>query len=554
MVPVRHYRHAAGGLILLLALGACDREPRGEPSPHITQVVGDATEPVVLQIGGDTLILGTPVLEFYRARQYRQAWTDYDEILDRGWALLQAMEGAGADGLDPARYRFPTALRLVQQVEEDSIDEDDEPAQMATVDMVLSEVFGRYANHLAGGVLEPDQSGLDWRIPKDTVDVQALLTRLSSDEAPGDIVASLRPTAPEYETLMEQLERYRGIAANGGWPQVPDELPTDVGARAPGVAVLRTRLIAEGDAEETRLAQAGSTEPDAFDESLKAALEHFQTRHALTPDGRIGPSTRKELNTTAEERVQQIVLSLDQWRWLPHDLGERYILVNVAGFELDYVKDGRIALSMNVVVGQEGWETPIFTDTMEHIVVNPYWNIPESIKQDETIPALQQDPGYLERNNMEALSGNQVVAPEAIDFSNLDAYSYRQRPGRDNALGAVKFLFPNEHNVYLHDTPADQYFSESSRAFSHGCIRLEKPIDLARMLFADVTQRSPDDLDELRSRDTEQWVQVTRPLPVYILYFTAWATRDGRMSFYPDVYERDRRLEEQAAERLTIAT
>src|SRR5690606_35986043 len=155
---------------------------------------------------------------------------------------------------------------------------------------------------------------------------------------------------------------------------------------------------------------------------------------------------------------------------------------------------------MNVVVGQEGWETPIFADTMEHIVVNPYWNVPASIKQEEVIPAIRRDPGYLSRTNMEALSGSRVGAASSIDYGNLEAYSFRQRPGRSNALGAVKFLFPNDNNIYLHDTPASQYFSAHSRAFSHGCIRLEKPLDLARALLADVTETSPDRLDALLAR------------------------------------------------------
>ncbi len=536
----------------LLLAGACDREPLGEPSPHITELLSQRSGPVTVRLAdGDTVVLSEPVVAFYRARGYRQAWTDYDEIRDRGWSLLKAMEHSAADGLDPERYRFPVALSMVQQVEEDSIEERDEPAQMATVDMVLSEVLGRYANHLAGGVLEPNESNLNWQIPKDTVDIQALLTRLASDEEPGDIVASLRPTVPEYHALMEQLARYRQIAASGGWPQVPDEVPEEVGATGEAVGALRRRLIAEGDPEEARLAQRGQAAANTFDAELKAAVEHFQERHALAPDGRVGGSTLAQLNVSAEDRVRQILLNMDQWRWLPHDLGERYILVNVAGFELEYVKQGDVALAMNVVVGQEGWETPIFTDTMEHIVVNPYWNVPASIEREEVIPAIQRDPSYLARNNMEAVAGSRVVS--TLDYSNLEAYSFRQRPGADNALGQVKFLFPNKNNIYLHDTPADQYFSEHSRAFSHGCIRLEKPLELARMLFTDVTGRPASDVDQLLERDGEQWVQVTTVLPVYILYFTAWAGRENTMRFYPDVYERDRRLEEQAEQELRLS-
>ena len=537
---------------LTLGVGACDREPQNEPSPFLQELLSGADGGVVLELpGGDTLNISSEVVAFYHAQGYRQAWTNYDEIEEGGWTMLRVMESAVSDGLDPERYRFPVALSMVQQVEEDSLPEEDEPAQMARVDLVLSEVFGRYAHHLRGGVLEPAESGLDWRIAKDTADVQGLLTQLSEGADAEAMVASLRPQAPAYNALMEQLAKYRKIAAAGGWPEVPGELEAEIGSTAPGVAVLRQRLIAEGDAEEVRLAGMGNAAATTFDENLKAALEHFQNRHGIAADGAIGPSTLKELNTSAESRVQQILLNLDQWRWLPQDLGERYILVNVAGFEMEYVRNDSVALAMAVVVGQEGWETPIFTDTMEHIVFNPYWNVPASIKEDEVIPAIRSDPSYLSRNNMEALAGGRVV--NAVDYGNLDAYTFRQRPGGKNALGQVKFLFPNEHNVYLHDTPADQYFARTSRAFSHGCIRLEKPLELARVLLEDVTDRSANDVEGLIARQSEQWINLTEPLPVYILYFTAWAGRDSGMHFYPDVYERDERLREQAERQLRLA-
>ncbi|MEX2609235.1 MAG: L,D-transpeptidase family protein [Gemmatimonadota bacterium] len=543
------------GAALLLTPAACDREPRGEPSPRITEVLsGAGSAPVTLQLpGGDTLVLSPDVVAFYKARQYRQAWTDYDEILDRGWVLLETMESATEDGLDPDLYRYDIAARLVNLVEEDSLSEANEPAAMAIVDMVLTEVFGRYAQHLTGGIMDPSASQVEWRIPKDTVEVRALFDRLVADEDPAAVIESLRPGAPEYRLLMEQLARYRQMAAGGGWPLVPETFDAEPGDRAPEVAALRQRLAAEGDAEEARLAAAGQADAQHFDEDLKAALEHFQARHSIEPDGVVGPATLAQLNVTAEERVQQIILNLDQWRWLPQELGERYILVNVAGFEMELVENDSVLLAMNVVVGQEGWETAIFRDTMESIVFNPYWNVPAGIEREEILPAIRRDPGYLARENLEVVRGESVVSPASVDWSAVgegSPYRFRQRPGPDNALGQVKFLFPNEYDIYLHDTPAKSRFSASQRAFSHGCIRLEKPFDLARVLLDRVTDQSADDLDDLLAGGQEKWVRVTQPLPVYVLYFTAWAGRDGTMRFHPDVYERDRRLEEQAQKRL----
>jgi murein L,D-transpeptidase YcbB/YkuD len=543
--------------VFLLTVAACDREPRDEPSPHITEVLsGAGQEPVAITLpDGDTLVLSPAVVAFYQARQYRQAWTDYDEILDRGWLLLEAMEGATADGLEPNLYRHDTAARLINQVEEDSIAERREPAQMAMVDMVLSEVFGRYAQHLTGGIMSPQVSGLEWRIPKDSVPVQPLLERLAADADAALLVDSLRPDAPEYRLLMEQLERYGQIAASGGWPAVSEDFSAEAGGRAPEVALLRQRFGAEADAEEARLAAAGADDPEAFDDALKEALQHFQMRHSIEPDGVVGPATLEQLNTSADERVQQIKLNLEQWRWLPGHLGERYILVNVAGFEMELVEHDSVLLAMNVVVGQEGWETAIFTDTLESIVFNPYWNVPPGIEREEILPAVRRDPGYLARENLEVVRGEAVVSPSEVDWSAVgpgSPYRFRQRPGPQNALGRVKFLFPNEHDIYLHDTPAQARFAASQRAFSHGCIRLEKPIELARVLLDRVTESSAADLEDLLAGDKEKWIRVTDPVPVYILYFTAWAGRDGTMRFHPDVYERDRRLEEQARERLRI--
>ena len=533
--------------LAIAAVAGCDREPLGEPSPHITQVLQSAGEQgAVLQLpGGDTLNISPEVVAFYRNRQFRQAWTDYDEILEPGWALLRTMEQSPQDGLDPARYRYNVALSMVQQVEGDSIAEEQEPEYMATVDMVLSEVFGRYSQALYGGLIDPEIEGLDWKIGTTPVNVTNVLASLDSAQTPDQVLNSMRPAAPEYRRLMEAVVKYNDIASKGGWPAVPEDTPDEQNAQHAGVSALRQRLIAEGDPQETQLAQAGNAAPDRFDDQLREALEHFQRRHGLAPDGQLGQKTIGELNVPAEARVQQIRLNMDRWRWLPRELGERYILVNVAGYEMELIENDSLLLGMNVVVGQEGWETPIFQDTMEHIVVNPYWNVPPSILSDEVRPAAQRDPGYIARNNMEVLSGGRVVDPGSVNW-NSSGISVRQKPGGRNALGDVKFLFPNEHNVYLHDTPADQYFAETQRAFSHGCIRLEKPHELARVLFERVTDKTAADFDRLSAMDTEQWVNLTEPLPVYILYFTAWADREGSVSFYPDVYERDERVREEA--------
>jgi len=535
-------------LAAALAVVSCDREPLGEPSPRIREVLGEGGPAVVELPTGDTLHLSETVAAFYRDRGYRQAWTDYDEVLDRGLALIETMGRSTEDGFSPEAYRYALAARMVMEVEEDSLEEAEEPGQMAEVDLVLSEVFSRYASHLAGGALDPKSAGLDWQIKREEPDVRALLEALVADATSAALVDSLRPPAPEYRRMMAMLARYRNIEQAGGWAEIPEADPFEVGDTADAVAVLRNRLVAERDPVESALAARGSAAPRAFDESLREAVAHFQARHGLDPDGALGEHTLAELNTSVDRRIAEIELNMDRWRWLPRELGDLYVMVNVAGFELEVVERDSALLTMNVVVGKDAWRTPIFRDTMEYVVVNPYWNAPASIATDEIIPALRADPSYLERNRFEVLQGDRPVSVSEIDWTGdvAQRYRFRQRPGPGNALGDVKFLFPNPDDIYLHDTPAAHLFSQSSRAFSHGCIRVEKPVELARLIFAKATDRSPDSYDDLRARGGEQWVPLTKPVPVYILYFTAYAHRDGTVSFHPDIYERDRRLEEQA--------
>ena len=233
---------------------------------------------------------------------------------------------------------------------------------------------------------------------------------------------------------------------------------------------------------ESRLARHGAAHPDAFDDSLHAALTHFQSRNAIDEDGALGANTLRESNHSVQDRIADLRLNLDRWRWLPRELGARYIVVNVAGFELEMIEEGRPTAIMNVVVGKEGWNTPIFADTMEYLVVNPSWNVPASIAQAEVLPALQRDPGYLAARHMDVLLGERVVDVSSVNLSSEGTYRFRQRPGPDNALGRLKFMLPNSYNIYLHDSPAGQLFSLTDRAFSHGCIRLEKPEQLARAL------------------------------------------------------------------------
>ena len=516
-----------------LAMAGCsrDRAPTLD-SAHIRESLRVLPQDSVLTLAvGDTLRLSPATLQFYDRRRGRPAWAGDDELLERGQEVLNAIARAEEDGLSPARYRYDVAQRLVAALEregEGELSDSLETIYLADLDLVITEGFNRFANDLVQGTIDPEESGVDWEIPRGTANEQRVLDGVIRGTPPEVMLSHLRPNIPYYDRLRTALASYRSAQARGGWPQVPENVTLKEGVRNAAVAQLRQRLIAGTDSLEAQLARAGQADPTLFDARLKQAVERFQERHAIEADGAIGTATLRELNHTVEERIAELKLNLDRWRWMPDDLGERFVLVNVAGFELEVVDGGSVIEAMNVVVGKPSWQTPVFADTIEHIVVNPYWNVPESIAQEEVIPAVQRDPGYLARNNMEFVDGR-----------------YRQRPGPNNALGVVKILFPNEHDVYLHDTPHDALFSRTRRDFSHGCIRLERPRDLAKLLLRLQTDRNPEEFDRLVGGG-EKWINLERKLPVYVLYFTAWADQDGTVHFYHDVYGRDEELATQA--------
>lgn len=494
-----------------------------------------SADKVVNLASGDTIHISPATIEFYKRRRWQAAWAGPDELLERGWKIHDAISRSHEDGLPREKYGFEVAQKLLAKVQAGSTLPDSVKDQyLASVDLVLTEGFNRFADDLVAGTLDPKEAGLDWRIPRGRVQHERVLQAVIRGTAPSQLVATMRPSIPYYERTRAALVEYYEAAARGGWVKIPEGSSLKPGANNNAVALLRTRLIAGLDQTEASLAQKGAGDPLRYDADLKLAVSHFQERHGIEPDGSVGATTLRELNHSVEERIDEIKLNLDRWRWLPDNLGERFLIVNIAGFELEVVDKGRVVESMNVVVGQANWKTPVFADTMENIVVNPYWNVPPSIYKEEILPGIAADPNYLERKNFERTKDGGV----------------RQRPGPGNALGKYKFVFPNQDNIYLHDTPAHSLFSRARRDFSHGCIRLERPQALAQLLVRMQTSKTPDQLAAMAATTNEQWIKLERKLPVYLLYFTVWAEEDGGVRFHHDVYGRDEQLQEQQAEKL----
>jgi L,D-transpeptidase YcbB len=495
---------------------------------------------VILLTSGDTLRVSAATLAFYRDREWQPAWVGAKRPTRVGRRVHDAIADAWMDGLPSPRYGHDIALDVLNRLGSrggarlgDSL----AVRYLVDLDILLTEGFNRLAVDLVAGMLDPTEAGLDYRMVRDATPADNVLGRALAGEAPADIVTGLRPSIPHYHRTRAALLAFHEAEARGGWARVVADSTLHPGGRSSAVSQLRQRFMDGASVEEAALARAGAADPSLFDADLQRAVELFQDRHAIAADGSVGGITLTELNRTVADGIAELRLNLDRWRWLPDDLGEAYVVVNIAGFELEVVQQGRVIESMNVVVGKRSTATPIFADSIRYVVVNPYWNVPDGIMERTIRPAMDQDPNYLTSNNMEVFEGR-----------------VRQRPGAGNSLGHYKFIFPNDFDVYLHDTPDGHLFSRDERAFSSGCVRIERPRDFARMLLRMQSDRDPDSLDGLRAAGTEQWIKLDRPLPVYLLYFTAWAREDGTVRFHHDVYGRSGAMADQAGEMVTQAT
>jgi L,D-transpeptidase YcbB len=528
--------------VMTLALGLLAGCGEGVPDALQGDAVRGALtalgeDSVVVLTDGDTLRVSAQTVAFYAARDYAVAWVAPKRLQDAGRALHETIGRAEEDGLQPEKYRHDVAARLLAAVETEDrsarLPDSTAVRYLADVDLLLTEGFNRYAGDLVAGTLDPADAGIDWRIESEVAREQVVLRNVLEGRDPQEVVAFLRPSILYYERMRQALAQYRAAAAAGGWPAIAEDATLKEGERSDAVARLRERFARGADAREAELAARGAADPTLFDEGLKEAVQHFQQRHSIVADGVVGGGTLRELNHTVEERIAEMKLNLDRWRWLPNELGERFVMVNIAGFEMEVVDQGRTVQAMNVVVGRLDRQTPVFADSIRHVVVNPYWNVPDGIFEQDVRPAMERDPTYLVRNNMEMVNGR-----------------VRQKPGPKNSLGRFKFLFPNEFDVYLHDTPQGHLFARTSRDFSSGCIRLERPEEFARLLLDMQTERGAGQLDPMLTSWSERWIKLDRPLPVYILYFTAWVEEDGTVRFHHDVYGRDGQLSPQFEERL----
>jgi len=449
--------------------------------------------------------------------------------------LLDSMRNAEREGLFSSDYPTDYLQQLL-----DAAPQADAKSQ-AVVELLYSAFFLKFANDIKAGRVLPKKVDPELYWQTKEVDQAQAMRLLASSPGMQQFITDWEPALPAYKILKARLATYRELAQSRSWPKFPPGETLKPGMDDPRVPVLRERLAGEGPEGAMAAAEQGTV----YKGRIVEAMKRFQEEHGLEPDGVIGFKTIVALNITLEERVRQIVVSMERWRWIPEDLGRDYLLVNIAGFHLTRFENGRFAERKRVIVGKTYHRTPAFSNEIKYLEFNPYWNVPYSIATREMLPKLQKSSGALS-SSFEVLSGDRVINPRSVDWRQYSRssfpFSVRQKPGPKNALGQVKFMFPNRFNVYLHDTPDRSLFDKTFRSFSHGCVRVHEPIDLAGAVLRRNEGWDRARIDGVLASGERTVVNLDTPLPVHIVYSTAWVAEDGSVRFYVDFYQRDEKL------------
>lgn len=475
----------------------------------------------------------------YQNTAYRGLWIDASGDDSKAAALIEVLGKAGDHALPAAKYSTPL-LRAALTAARSG-----DPAAIAAAEIALTNAFLEYARDLTSGLLEPRRVDRDLHVFPERPDAPFLLTGLSRAADVTTYLNTLAPRHAHYGALKAELSALVSMGVEGAWgPEAPQGGSIRLGQRGPRVEAIRTRLAAMGDYKPT----LPVIDPAEYDIGLETAVRTFQRRHGLNDDGVIGKRTVAAMNKSAAYRAGQIVVNMERLRWLNRDLGYKHVLVNQADYNVKVIEGDRVLFSERVVIGKSRrHRTPEFSDQMTHLVFNPTWHVPYSISSKEILPKLQEDPEYLAKQNMRLLArGGGEQDAWSTDWSlyseNDFPFIVKQRPGGGNALGRVKFMFPNQFNIYLHDTPSKSLFKKDARAFSHGCVRVQDPMELARVLLAPQRSDPTPYIDGILSRRKERQVNLETPVPVHLTYRTAWVEEDGTYQFRADVYGRDARI------------
>ena len=479
----------------------------------------------------------TEVKKFYQHRNYQYAWFTKDGMTSAIPNFYNQLQNFSID-FDDQTFKNPQLDTLITLIKTDSNQTKLSENRTKKLELLLTTTFFKYSKRVYSGFANSPYN-LNWFIPRNKKNYQILLDSLVISNNNESI---WQPSNEYYLRLKEKLKLYRNIQNNGGFPVIPTPIKTlSVASKDSSIIKIKEYLVLTQDLKT-------NDQTIIFTDSLAKAISHFQYRMGIKEDGEIGVLTVKEMNKSIDFRIKQIMINMERLRWFPEDIESNFLLINIPEFKLHVFENTKKIWDSKVVVGKEATRTSIFKGSISQIIINPYWNVPNSIIRKEILPILKRHPSYLTKNNMEVLSGNKVINHHSINWNQYKRnipYAIRQRPGNDNALGRIKFLFPNNFGIYLHDTPSKTLFDENKRAFSHGCIRVQEPKKLALYLLRNTTSWDENKFDEILKKNKTFGIPLKPNIPIYIVYFTTWVDGKGEINFRNDLYDFDNLLEKE---------
>lgn len=499
---------------------------------------------------------------FYGDRDYKLAWFRGDNLVPEADKFLEAVNNASKEGLDPKQYKlvdFPTLIKQYEEAKDSAKVE-----LQKKIDVGLTASYFHYASDFYTGRVDPKADNtITWDVKKNKIKLHKALQTILRERESTYPYYEFEALHAGYSKLRDKLKEYRTLEQKGGWQKVElgNLKSIKKGDTTQVVLALRKRLDPFGKLN------VNDPKMRLYDAQLETQVKKFQALHGLDTDGVVGGHTLKTMNIPVSERIQQIMINMERWRWIPKrmvpkSLDQRYIWVNIPEYKLYIYEDEdgepdaerayKKVMEMRVIVGKTMNSTPIFSDKLEYVVLAPYWNVPNSIVEKEIKPKMLNNPGWLANNNMEIVTKEKEPKPiseSSIDWAGVTEknfpYMVREKPGPKNSLGSIKFLFPNEYAVYLHDTPADALFAQTERNFSHGCVRVEKPVELAKYLLKGMNEWDESSIRETMNGGEEKWITLPKQVQVYLVYFTSWVDENGDIHFREDLYKHDKKLEQE---------
>ena len=525
-----------GIALTALMLAATLSTSAGELPGSIKTFIDNKEEGSYYKIDNEYLLSGSVLPLFYTNRNYAPAWFDQNTLSNNGYDLLDYIRQVDQQGLQPEDYHLHLIEGYIGKILcfYKPMDTDD----MVKMDILLTDSFLLLGSNLYYGKVDPEKEGASWKMQRKDRELRLdlILEEALSENNIGRELNMLAPRYGAYWRMKEELAFYLSLNEQL-WPAILSDIAIKPGESNMILPKIRERLI------KLRY-QLSDSISMTFDEELEQQLKMFQQDWGLNSDGVIGKATLEDLNSLPYKLVSQLKVNMERYRWMPLQVTEKYIIVNIANFKLDLIEGSDTLISMRVIVGKESRTTPVFNELLSYIVFSPNWTIPNTILQEDVIPELLKGSEYLDKRDMILLRNDgSELAYKDVDWSTITKdnfpYMVRQNPGPGNALGRVKFMFPNNYNVYIHDTPSKGYFARDDRGLSSGCVRVEKPFDLAVLLLSDSPEWTPANILIAMQQDKEQTVRLKKPVEVVLTYLTAWTDGSDRIQFRKDIYQRD---------------